>query len=59
MAEPIIIQYVNILHKYGGPDAPQARAFLNERKSDVQFTRRAKTLNRLFKLKKELIDVDR
>ena len=57
MAEPLIITYTNLLHKYRDPNAKQVREFLARHQDDKVFQRRAKTLNDLFLLKKELVDV--
>ena len=48
MAQPLIIQYTNLLHKHGGPDAKQVKAFKDKHKKDSDFIRRAETLDRVF-----------
>jgi hypothetical protein len=52
MAEPLIITYTNLLHKYREPNTKQVREFLAKHKDDKVFQRRAKTLDKLFLLKK-------
>lgn len=51
-AVPLIIQYTNLLHKYGDPGASAVTAFVERHKSNGVFVRRVKTLNALF-LRKE------
>lgn len=57
MSEPLIIQYTNLLHKYRDDKAKEVRAFVKKHKDDKVFVRRAKTLDKLFALKKDLVDV--
>jgi hypothetical protein len=52
--QPLVIQYTNLLHQYRDPDAKPIREFLRKH-SDPVFRRRAKALNRLFKLKQNLV----
>ena len=53
MAQPLIIQYANLLHECRDAEA-KAKAFL-ERHRDPLFQRRAKVLNKLFRLKESLV----
>lgn len=55
MAQPLIIQYANLLHKYRDPNAAAVRGFLQEHSSDEVLLRRANALNRVFRLKEELV----
>jgi hypothetical protein len=55
MPEPLIITYTNLLHKYRGPDAEQVKAFFKKHEKDAEFARRAKILNKMFKLKAALV----
>jgi hypothetical protein len=54
MAQPLIIQYTNLLHQYGDPNAKPILDFLKQHASDVVFVRRAKAINKVFKLKESL-----
>jgi hypothetical protein len=56
MATPLIIQYTNLLHKYGDPTASPVKAFLEENSQDEAFLRRAKVLNKVFELKRQLVN---
>ena len=51
MAQPLIIEYTNLLHKHGGPDAAPVKKFLQENSGDQDFVRRAEVLNQVFALK--------
>lgn len=51
MAEPLIITYTNLLHKYRDPRAKEVKEFLEKHRGDAVFVRRAQTLNKLFALK--------
>jgi hypothetical protein len=55
MAQPLIIQYTNLLHQYRDPDAKVVQEFLKKHSQDRLFIRRAKVLNRVFKLKEDLV----
>ena len=57
MSEPLIIKYTNLLHKYRDIKAKEVRKFVERHKGDKVFVRRAKTLDKLFALKKDLVDV--
>ncbi len=46
---PLIIQYTNLLHKYGNPDAPAVRDFVQANQADQVFVRRVDVLNKVFK----------
>ncbi len=56
MDTPLIIQYTNLLHKYRDIEAKEVRKFVEQHKEDKVFVRRAKTLDGLFVLKRDLID---
>jgi len=55
MAQPLIIQYTNLLHQYRDPEAEAIKKFLKKHFQDHVFIRRAKTLNKVFKLKEQLV----
>lgn len=55
MAQPLIIQYTNLLHQYCDINADPVQNFLDKHAGDVVFIKRAKALNLVFQLKKELI----
>lgn len=55
MAQPLIIQYTNLLHQYRDPEAEAIKKFLRKHSQDRIFIRRAKTLNKVFKLKEQLV----
>lgn len=55
MTQPLIIQYTNLLHQYRDPEAEAIKKFLGKHSQDRIFIRRAKTLNRVFKLKEQLV----
>ena len=48
MSEPLLIQYANILHKYG-VDSEEVATFLDEHSDDAVFMKRAGVLNILHK----------
>jgi hypothetical protein len=56
MAQPLIIEYTNLLHQYRSPEAEPVKKFLRENGHDAVFLRRARALNRLFRLKEQLIN---
>jgi hypothetical protein len=43
------------LHQYANPQAPEVREFLRAHAGDPVFLQRAETLNRVFKLKEEMV----
>ena len=55
MAQPLIIQYTNLLHQYRDPNAKSVQVFLKKHSQDRLFIKRAKVLNRVFKLKEDLV----
>jgi hypothetical protein len=55
MAQPLIIQYTNLLHQYRDTEAEPIKKFLKKHSQDHVFIRRAKTLNKVFKLKEQLV----
>ncbi len=57
MSDPIIITYTNLLHKYHDTNAKEVKKFVEQHKKDEVFVRRAKALNELFALKKDLVDL--
>lgn len=56
MASPLIIQYTNLLHQYRDPNANAVKQFLKRHSQDSVFLRRAHALNKVFKLKEELVE---
>lgn len=40
----LLIEFTNLLHKHGSPDAPKVKEFLEAHKHDITFYRRAKTV---------------
>jgi hypothetical protein len=56
--QPLIIQYTNLLHQYRDPQATACRWFLESHRGDAVFMRRAKILNKLFRLKENLVTRD-
>jgi hypothetical protein len=54
MTQPLIIQYTNLLHQYRDTNAKSVKEFLSTHANDKTFIRRAKALNKLFKLKETL-----
>lgn len=55
MSQPLIIQYTNLLHQYRDPNAKTVQTFLEKHSQDRLFVKRAKVLNRVFKLKEDLV----
>ena len=55
MAEPLIITYTKLLHETGSPQAEKVVGFLKAHAEDHAFVRRAKTLNKLFVMRKSLV----
>ena len=55
MAQQPIIEYTNLLHKHGDPQAASVEEFLTEHSGDQVFLRRAKVLNKVFELKRQLV----
>ncbi len=56
MAQPLIIEYTNLLHKYRDPKAAPVKDFLKKHSSDKLLAKRAKALNKVFRLKAELVE---
>jgi hypothetical protein len=54
MTQPLI-QYTNLLHKYRDPNAAPVKGFLEKHSSDRVLLRRAKALNKVFRLKEQLV----
>jgi hypothetical protein len=52
---PLIIQYTNLLHQYRSPDAEEVQVFLRAHQGDSVFLERAEVLNKVFRLKQELV----
>lgn len=50
MARPLIIQYLNLLHKYG-PDTNKTKIFVEKHSNDEKFVERSKKLDKLFRMK--------
>ena len=48
MGKPLIIQYVNLLHKHKDVNAKKVQRFLRKHRDDEVLMRRVATLNRLF-----------
>lgn len=55
MAQPLIIQYTNLLHQYRNPNAEIVKKFLEENSKDPVFVKRARVLNKVFRLKEQLV----
>ncbi len=55
MAQPLIIQYTNLLHQYRNPNAETVKKFLEENSKDPVFVKRARVLNKVFRLKEQLV----
>ena len=52
--DDLIIQYTNLLHRHGGPNASDVKKFVEQQRDDAVFLRRANALNRVWQLKKKL-----
>ena len=50
-----IIDYKNLLNKYGSTEAKPVMKFYREHASDPLFRKRADTLNKVFKLRQDLL----
>ena len=59
MARPLIIQYTNLLHQYRDPEANAVKKFLKEHSGERVFVKRAQALNKVFRLKEELVETPR
>jgi len=55
MSEPLIIVYTNLLHQHRDPEAEPVKKFLEEHSEDRTFVERAEVLNKVFRLKEQLI----
>jgi hypothetical protein len=55
VGEPLVIQYTNLLHEYQDPAAPAVVAFVQAHQGDEVFLRRVEVLNKVFRLKAELV----
>lgn len=53
-SQPLIIQYTNLLHEYRDPKAGPVKDFLAKH-GDPVFQRRARVLNKLFRLKENQV----
>ena len=49
--QPLVIQYTNLLHKHGSPDATPVVEFRKAHKDDTVFLKRAQVLDTAFKTK--------
>lgn len=49
--ELLIVQYLYLLRRYGGPDAEQIKPFRQRHSADPVFTRRADNLDRVWRRK--------
>lgn len=58
MAQPLIIQYTNLLHKYRDPNAQPVKAFREKHASDQVFLKRTAAIDKVWKLKESLVNVD-
>ncbi len=54
--QPLTIQYTNLLHQYRDPEAAPVKAFVAKHSDDKIFVMRAEVLNKMFKLKGELVE---
>lgn len=55
MAQPLIIQYTNLLHKYRDPNAEAVKAFREQHTADQVFLKRAAAIDKVWKLKESLV----
>lgn len=55
LKKPLVIQYLNLLHKHGDPNALAVRRFVAAHVDDKQFTERAYKLRTIFTMSKELL----
>jgi hypothetical protein len=53
--EPLVIQYTNLLHQYQDPAAPAIVAFVQAHQGDEVFLQRVEVLNKVFRLKTDLV----
>lgn len=53
---PLIIQYTNLLHRHRNPDAKSLRDFRKAHKDNDVFLKRARALNKVWRLKESLLD---
>lgn len=58
MTQPLIIQYTNLLHKYRDPNAEAVKAFREQHATDEVFLKRAAAINKVWKLKEQLVKAD-
>ena len=56
MAKPLIIQYTNLLHQYRNPEVDVIKKFVEKHSGDLVFVKRARALNKVFRLKEELVE---
>jgi uncharacterized protein YutE (UPF0331/DUF86 family) len=56
MKKSLLIQYINLLHKYKNINAPKVRQFLQDNSEDYLFVKRAKAFNDIFKLRESLTE---
>ena len=54
MSKSLIITFTNLFHKYRDENAKEVQALRVKHKDDTTFIKHAKTLNKLFAIKKDL-----
>jgi hypothetical protein len=54
-SQPKIIEYTNLLHRYGESQSTPVRTYLQKHQSDPQFLRHSAILNRLFELRTQVL----
>ncbi len=52
--DPLMIQYVDLLHRYGDPEDPAIKSFIETHRQDALFMQRAATMNEVWEIKKQL-----
>ncbi len=55
MAQPLVIQYTNLLHKYRDPNAEVVKAFRRQHAEDKVFVKRVAAIDKVWKLKESLV----
>jgi hypothetical protein len=55
VAQPLIIQYTNLLHKYRDPQADAVVKFRERHAADKVFLARAAAIDKVWKLKESLV----
>jgi hypothetical protein len=55
--QPLLIQYTDLLHKYRDVESEPVKLFIAKHSYDAVFIRRAKVINRVFKIKEDLVTI--